>query len=708
MENPKINALNTNTSRQQTSSNTSSRRPINNTGSYNNQSARPVGQTPNYGVVRNASSLHEGDIIRGEISDLHNNEITVTLENNTIVKGVVPDASTLSIGQTAAFKLSQAGSGGVLLEPIAKSLTESEWTMINKALNEANLPITEHNQAAVKALMDNLLPINKESIQHLMQQSYDYHTDDMNTLAIMNRLMMKIDSESVAQFSSYRNGTNKLVEQLQSLSSNVPELLEALSNNGPSDAVASFGEKLLNILFSSPGNLQNNTHTEAAISVLNNEEHDELLKLLSGSAITEDTLAQLEDGSLSIHDALTMIRDAAASEQITDTDTINSSILSDKLVNIEKTLEPATDSDSPEIEELIQKTDNETTEESINSTGQSAKQLTHFASNFLQNIAQVAKNTINSTLQSMQENLTDNENLDKVTDNTLIDTLTNAYSKLGHDNDLLSTYLSPSERNELVDKLTYAPISKSLIDKIISGEAATKDVINVIKNIIPLSPSEKIQELFKSEPFVKIFSKALISNWSLTPDNLKNNCDLSSFYQKIQSQMKDIEALIRSTLSGNDSENISTAAHNINSSIEFMKTLGETFSYLQMPLKLQTQNTNADLYVYTQKNKLKQHPEKAHILLHLDMESLGTLDVYIDKHNNDINTRFMLDNQSSVDLLNTNADLLKNALNELGYTCQVKVENADAKTSTIDEFINAKINTSATADMKRFSFDIRA
>ena len=708
MENPKINALNTNTSRQQTSSNTSSRRPINNTGSYNNQSARPVGQTPNYGVVRNASSLHEGDIIRGEISDLHNNEITVTLENNTIVKGVVPDASTLSIGQTAAFKLSQAGSGGVLLEPIAKSLTESEWTMINKALNEANLPITEHNQAAVKALMDNLLPINKESIQHLMQQSYDYHTDDMNTLAIMNRLMMKIDSESVAQFSSYRNGTNKLVEQLQSLSSNVPELLEALANNGPDDAVASFGEKLLNILFSSPGNLQNNTHTEAAISVLNNEEHDELLKLLSGSAITEDTLAQLEDGSLSIHDALTMIRDAAASEQITDTDTINSSILSDKLVNIEKTLEPATDSDSLEIEELIQKTDTETTEESINSTGQSTKQLTHFASNFLQNIAQAAKNTINSTLQSMQENLTDNENPDKVTDNTLIDTLTNAYSKLGHDNDLLSTYLSPGERNELVDKLTYAPISKSLIDKIISGEAATKDVINVIKNIIPLSPSEKIQELFKSEPFVKIFSKALISNWSLTPDNLKNNCDLSSFYQKIQSQMKGIEALIRSTLSGNDSENISNAAHNINSSIEFMKTLGETFSYLQMPLKLQTQNTNADLYVYTQKNKLKQHPEKAHILLHLDMESLGTLDVYIDKHNNDINTRFMLDNQSSVDLLNTNADLLKNALNELGYTCQVKVENADTKTSSIDEFINAKINTSATADMKRFSFDIRA
>ena len=172
--------------------------------------------------------------------------------------------------------------------------------------------------------------------------------------------------------------------------------------------------------------------------------------------------------------------------------------------------------------------------------------------------------------------------------------------------------------------------------------------------------------------------------------------------------MKGIESLIKNTLSGNDSENLSNSAHNIRSNIEFMKTLGETFSYLQIPLKMQRQNTHADLYVYTQKNKLKKHPEKARILLHLNMDNLGAIDVYIDKDTNNINTKFMLDNQSSIDLLNTNSDLLKDALNELGYTCQIKVENEDANASTVDEFINTKINTSSTSDMKRFSFDIRA
>lgn len=730
MENPKINSINTGTARQQTSSNTSSRRPINNTISNNNQSSRPVGHVPNYGVVRNATSLHEGDTIRGEISDLRNNEITVTLENNTIVKGTVPDSSTLSIGQTAAFKLSSDQAGSVLLNPIPKSLNESEWTMINKALDEANLPITERNQTAVKALMDNLLPINKESIQNLMQQSYDCNTDDMNTLAVMNRLMMKIDAESVAQFSGYRNGTNQIIEQLQNLSEDLPALLDTLANNGPSDAVAAFGEKLLNILLTSSTGSQNTDSLNSTISVLSSEQHNELINLLSGLSMTEDTLLQLENGSLSIHDALTMIRDAASTGNISYTDTINADILSEKLHDINKILEPAAPMDyfsindttedadnasgaavaaqNETIEEILPDTNPEVFEANDSGTLNTAKQLTHFATNFLQNIAEAAKNSINSTLQSLQgeENVTFTSA--GIPDNTIIDALINSYSKISHEEDLLNTFLSPEKRNELADKLMEAPVSKSLIEKVISGEASSKEVLTVIKNIVPLSPSDKIQELFKSEPFVKLFSKALISDWSLTPDNLKNNGELSSFYQKLQSQMKGIESLIKSTLSGSDSENISNTAHNINSNIDFMKTLGETFSYLQMPLKLQTQNTNADLYVYTQKNKLRQHPEKASVLLHLSMDSLGTFDVYINKNNNDVNTRFMLNDQSSIDLLKTNSDLLKTALNELGYSCQVKVENADADTSTVDQFINTKINTSATSDMKRFSFDIRA
>ena len=233
-------------------------------------------------------------------------------------------------------------------------------------------------------------------------------------------------------------------------------------------------------------------------------------------------------------------------------------------------------------------------------------------------------------------------------------------------------------------------------------------MLTVIKNLIPLSDPETINELFRSQSFESIFSKVLESNWLLSPQKLKDGENINNFYNKMQKQLKDFDSLISTNLSGDDSDSLGSQARDAQSNIDFMKTLSEAFSYFQMPLKLRNQNTHGDLYVYTKKEKLRKDPNNIHVLLHLDMENLGALDVYLDKNHNEINTKFISDNDRSIDLLSTNAGLLKDALNSQGYACHVKIEKADASTSTVDEFINAKINTQQTTDMKRFSFDIRA
>ena len=244
--------------------------------------------------------------------------------------------------------------------------------------------------------------------------------------------------------------------------------------------------------------------------------------------------------------------------------------------------------------------------------------------------------------------------------------------------------------------------------KITSGDATAKEVLTVIKNLIPLSDPETINELFRSQSFESIFSKVLESNWLLSPQKLKDGENINNFYNKMQKQLKDFDSLISTNLSGDDSDSLGSQARDAQSNIDFMKTLSEAFSYFQMPLILRNQNTHGDLYVYTKKEKLRKDPNNIHVLLHLDMENLGALDVYLDKNHNEINTKFISDNDRSIDLLSTNAGLLKDALNSQGYACHVKIEKADASTSTVDEFINAKINTQQTTDMKRFSFDIRA
>ena len=734
MENPKINPLNTSgagsrqASRQAQAQTARNAKSNTTAGTQAQASARNIGRSSDFGVVRSPGRLTEGDIIRGEISDLRGNNITVTLENNTILKASIADSSMLSIGQTAAFKLSSVSAGNILLEAMKGSYTQNEITLINKALDEASLPITEHNQNTVKALMDNMLPITKESIQNLMQQSYDYHTDDMNTLALMNRLMMKMDADSVQQFSNYRNGTYQLLGQLKEFSQDIPALLSALAGNGPADSVAAFGEKLLAIsLYGDNGQTQDST---PLISQLSSDQMKELMDLLSNTPLTEDTLAQLRNGTLSLHDALTLIRDAINSNTLNLPEGMTQSNLQDKLMLISSTLEAATDSETlrqevtdsfkniPVIDteaimeaenmEKAQEDDVDNADKQEAQVGQNEGKL-GFAGKFLHNLTETARNSINNinnTLNLLQQS--GNHDAKPENTNTIIDVISEMYSKSAREHDYLGSFLTQNERNQLLNKLSNMPISKSLLNKIASGEASAKEVVSVIKNIIPLTDSNSVQQLLQSPEFEQIFNRFLQSSWTMTPEQLGKSEQLNSFYNKMNTQLKQFEGLIQTALSGEDSENMQHAAHDMESSIEFMKTLSETFSYMQMPLKLHNQDANADLYVYTQKEKLKRNPDNVHVLLHLSLDHLGDIDIYIDKNKSDVSTRFMLNDQKAIDLIKTNSDVLKSALNSQGYSCQVKVEQADTSTSTVDEFINTKVNTSATSDMKRFSFDIRA
>ncbi len=734
MDNPKINPLNpraagagTPQARQQAAGRQSA------SSVQANTSARAA---KDFGVVRSPERLYEGDIIRGEVSDLSNNDITITLEDNTILRAKITGNPVISIGQTAAFKLGGVSGGNILLEAIKNSFTETELTIINKALDEAGLPSTKHNQSAVKALMDNMLPINKESIQHLMQQSYDYKTNDMDTLAIMNRLMMDITPDTVKQFSSYMNGTHQLLGMIQDFAKDIPALLNTLAEGGASSTLSAFGERMLSIaLYGSTGAQD----SQADISQLSTGQMQELMEMLSKTPLTEDTIAQLKNGTLTVHDALSLIRDAITQGTVKMPEGITQEDIKGQLFIINMALgqgdgEEAVIKQTQDIidnmQEAVSVTEN--TEETIDGSGKETvpgklpgqEEITeeqtaqdnngktgirfNFAGKLLQTITETARNSINNTLNFLQQAPGRPDRLAQEGTGTIINTLADLYSKESRESDSLGSFLTAEERNGLLSKASSLPLSKSFINRVISGEATAKETITVIKNIIPLAEPSTVQEIFSSHVFGNILNRFLQSSWTLTPDKLKKDGEISSFYDKMKTQLKQFEGLIQTALSGEDSDNMGRSARDMENNIEFMKTLNETFSYLQMPLKLQNQDAHADLYVYTQKEKLKRNPDKVHVLLHLTLGHLGDIDIYLDKDKNDINAKFSLEDTHAIDLIKTNSGMLKDALAGQGYSCQVSVTQAGAVKNTVNEFIDARINTSATADMKRFSFDIRA
>ena len=696
------------------------------------QAGRSVGQLSSYGVARSGmNQIRQGDVIRGEISDLRNNEITITLENNTLIKGQIADSSSLSIGQTAAFRLSSVSPSGVMLDAIPNSYTETELTLINKALEEASLPATERNQSAVKALMDNLMPINKQSIQQLMQQAYDLGTEDMETLCLMNRKQYQVTADSVAQFSAYRNGTHSLLARAETFSNQIPELLETLAGNGPSNIVAMFGEKLLSIALSDGDSSltgragAQSTASLPTIADLSEADLSSLKTMLSETPMTDEQLAAYQSGTMTGKEAALLIQKAITGQTIVLSEHCPATELQAKSDEILQLLNPQQDSslsgELTTLENVLSgqngETDVET--EAVSSDAASATANSNaaeasadsvsarsFAGRLFHNLSDAARSSfqnINEMLAAPQEGSTNITHTPAV-----IDTLLSGATSFGRQNSQLFMQLSPDMRTELARYLQGMGVDSGITDRVLSGDISATDTLTAIKNSIAHSDSALTQKLFQTEAFRTLFQNVLLDSFTISPHRLAKTEEMDSFYQSMEQKMNSFETLINTTLSGNDSGQLSGQAHDMQSNIDFMKSLNQAFAYMQLPLKLQNQNAHGDLYVYTKKDKMKQNPQKLSLMLHLEMDHLGTVNVRLEKDHQNIKADFHLEKEDSLRLIERNTHLLTDSLAEKGYTCQVQVQPLTQSETPVQDFLNAKVTPSASHEMKRFSFDIRA
>lgn len=78
----------------------------------------------------------------------------------------------------------------------------------------------------------------------------------------------------------------------------------------------------------------------------------------------------------------------------------------------------------------------------------------------------------------------------------------------------------------------------------------------------------------------------------------------------------------------------------IKSNIDFMNDLNKNMTYFQMPLRFSQSDANGELYVFTNKKALAQGTDNVSALLHLDMENLGPVDVFVRLNKKNVSTNF--------------------------------------------------------------------
>jgi flagellar hook-length control protein FliK len=138
-----------------------------------------------------------------------------------------------------------------------------------------------------------------------------------------------------------------------------------------------------------------------------------------------------------------------------------------------------------------------------------------------------------------------------------------------------------------------------------------------------------------------------------------------------------------------------------------MNQLNQMFQYVQLPLQMTGQNVHGDLYVYRNKNKRMSEDGSVSAMLHLDMENLGPVDVYVKMLDKKVSTHFYVADDSVLDLINDNIHILNERLEKRGYSMQVTMKlhtDEDGKDMAVDEMLDvSKMPIISTA-----SFDARA
>ena len=557
-------------------------------------------------------TVREGETLKGVVSDIHGNEITISMEDGSSFTGKLPEASQYSIGQKAAFQITGLDGGTIYMKAISQAYLLGIEDTIEQALEEAGLPKSPRNLEIVRSLLLNQQSISRENIAESLQLCAKYPNADVNSVITMKRLGMPMDMATVTQFDQYNKQTHQLLTRMDALADSINELLTELAKENPSIARYATGDVLDMMLQSLPSLEEQNltaTQLQANLSAAPGAETAEGADLLPGEENQEIPPEATEESQ-------------AAGQTST--------------------------SPFARMKQLL----NGITDRASSPAGAEAKP-TEFIP-----------------------------------------------EQTGH-------LLTAEERSALSDLLGKYTENKELLTALEKGDLTARELLTNIKNTLTTLPDEELHRLVSQKAFQKVIKGQFLSGWTLSPEGLKEEGSIDTLYNRMQQQFSDLTNLSRMFATRNSGEQIINTTSDLQQNLAFMKMLNEQFAYMQLPLKLSQQNAHGDLYVMTRKNALKKSKDNLKVLLHLEMDSLGTLDIHITKDHTSISTQFYTAKETARKLLEKNVELLKDAINEQGYSFTSEFLAKEKDIDLVHDFIE-KDSPAPPAAVKRYNFDLRA
>ena len=594
--------------------------------------------------------LKTGQTISGQVIEVDGKDIKLLLSNNQTINAKLEGNINALLGQTLSFEVKNTEDGLTSLRPLYTNLNNS--MNVTNALSSAGLPVTDNYSRMVSAMMDENMPINKQAIHDMSKQINSFKDANPETVVRLTKLGLSVNELTINQFENYKGLERQIIGNVDTIADGFAKMIsdslsQAVKDNNITDISSKINASLAE---TAEGNVKNKNLLSTFLDSITGQNKDSM-QLKADLALVDNEALTGEKIKADIFDTTKAILELINPKD--SSDTVISNEMKAFVAEFSNEMKTFAAEFSKEFKEVLNENSGET-----NSDGNVTKDLGR----------ESILNELNKEILNNQENKS--------------------------------------------DVIKFFNVNT---DKEITGESVLKlstDLLNILnkdKNLFPDDVKTKLLKLLSSEEFSGLIKDNLSKQMLLKPEEAATSKNIEDLYSKIINNTDKALSVLESLNSKN--AEIAEAANNIKENVQFMNELNHAVTYVQLPLLMNNKSAHGDLYVYTNKRSLKNNDGNISALLHLDMDNLGPMDIYVSLVNKTkLSTHFYLQDDETIDFIEKHIDYLNKRLSDKGYdlSMNVSVKNKPKEATDItEEFFKDDPKTQGSVAVK-VSFDVRA
>lgn len=277
---------------------------------------------------------------------------------------------------------------------------------------------------------------------------------------------------------------------------------------------------------------------------------------------------------------------------------------------------------------------------------------------------------------------------------------------------ILSGVLTKAEYTELANVLEQSGFSKEAVALVKNGNLPLNELFTALKAELAGKDAAVAGKLWDNQAFSKLMTKQLQSAWLLDPAEVENGKNVTDFYNRINQQVNSVISSMSQSLA--ESSVLTQSLQQFQENVDFLNNLNQFMPYVQLPLKMNGHSATGDLIVYADKKSLAAGKDTVSAALHLDMQHLGMVDVFVKMQDKNVTTDFCLENEETLNFIAEHIDILSERLERRGYNLNTQMKVKDTQMSLKEDILpqtpgsDLSVDSSVGGTTAIYRFDVRA